>query len=144
MKKLKIVIIVVVVGGLAAAGIGKYFFDKKTVGLEEAKADFTLTCDSVFNSFYTNKAEANKKFIGKTIQLDGVVSSVDTSNGNVSVIYKVNNEMGNVVCRMDSTDAPKVNVKEGQSLSLKGECTGYEDDMLIEVSFNRCVLVNKK
>ena len=143
MKKLKIVIIVLVVGGLAAAGIGKYFFDKKPEGLGDKKPDFTMTCDAVFNEFVANKDAATKKYLGKTILLDGEIESVEKDSSNVSVIYKTTGGQGNVVCRMDSTDALKVTAASGKKLQLKGECTGYEDDLIVELSFNRCVLVKK-
>lgn len=143
MKKIKIVIVVLVVFGLVAAGIGVYFFDKKTEGLESSKADFTLTCDTIFSEFVKDKTSATKKYLGKTIQLEGVVGSVEKDGNNVSVIYKTEGEQGNVVCRMDSIDAPKLNAVEGQKFKLKCECTGYEDDLLVELSFNRCVLIKE-
>lgn len=140
MKKYKVVIIVLVVLGIIGALVGKYYFDKKPEGLGDKKPDFTMSCDSIFNEFVTNKDVANKKYLGKTVLLDGVVESVEKDSTNVSVIFKTSGGQGNVVCRMDSTDAMKVNVNGGQKLQLKGECTMYEDDLLIELSFNRCVM----
>jgi hypothetical protein len=143
MKKIKVIIVILIVVGLVVAGIGKYFIDKKTVGLEHSKVDFTISCDSIFNEFTTDKTKATQKYLGKTVLLNGIVSSVEKDGNNVSVMYRTLGGQGNVVCRMDSLDAPKLKAAEGQNLRLKGECTGYEDDLLVELSFNRCVLINE-
>ena len=138
MKKIKIVILVLVIGGLAAAGIGKYFFDKKVEGVVELKSDFAMSCDSIYNEFSNDEPAANKKYIGKIIEVNGNVHAIEKDNANVSVMLSTSEGMGFVVCRLDSTEALNFIGSEGQSLKIKGECVGY---MMPDVNISRCVVI---
>lgn len=138
MKKIKVVLIVLVVFGLIAAGVGKYFFDKKVVGVVEMKSDFILSSDSIYVAFSEDESAANKKYIGKIVEVNGSIHSIEKDNANVSVMLSTNQGMGFVVCRLDSAEALTFKGTEGQRLNVKGECVGY---MMPDVNISRCVVV---
>jgi hypothetical protein len=138
MKKIKIVIVVLVIGGLAAAGIGKYFFDKKVEGVSEVKAEFTMSCDSIYNAFSNDEIAANKIYIGKIVEVSGKVHTIEKDMANVSIMLSTTEGMGFVICRLDSAAALTFKGVEGQNLKLKGECVGY---MMPDVNISRCVIV---
>ena len=144
MKKIKIVIVVILV--FAVGGIIAYnFVNKNEEGLDSVKADYTMSCDSIYEEFKSNKEKASQKFLGKTIILNGEVNSVDNAGKNVTVVYKINTGEAIVRCALDSLNAPLLKTAPGEKLVLKGEYVGYEDDLMFvstpEINFNRCVIV---
>lgn len=138
MKRIKIVLIVLVIGGLVAAGLGKYFFDKKVEGVVDVKAEFSLTCDSLYIAFSNDEVAANKKYIGKIVEVTGKVQTVEKGMGYVSVLLNTNEAMGFIICRLDSLEAQTFAGVEGQNLKIKGECVGY---MMPDVNIARCVVI---
>ena len=97
-----------------------------------------MSCDSIYNEFSNDEPAANKKYIGKIIEVNGNVHAIEKDNANVSVMLSTSEGMGFVVCRLDSTEALNFIGSEGQSLKIKGECVGY---MMPDVNISRCVVV---
>lgn len=146
MKKIKIVSILILV--LAVCGFIFYkIINKNEEGLDSVTADYTMSCDSIYQEFKSNKETASQKFLGKTIILSGVVNNIEKIENNVNVVYKVNSGEAVVSCTLDSLNAPKLKTAQGEKLVLKGEYVGYEDDLMFveipEIKFNRCVIINK-
>jgi hypothetical protein len=136
MKVLKIVLVIAIIGALA----GYYVYNKPVSGLEDATPAFTMKADELFTAFESDETGANKKYIGKIIQVSGTVQSVNhEQDGNTSVTLQTAGGMFGVICRMDSLNTNIQGIANGQSVSMKGECTG----MLMDVVLVRCVNVKK-
>jgi uncharacterized protein (DUF1330 family) len=154
MKNIKTIIVTVIfiLALVALIGGGVYYIVKNIifkdeVSLAEKTADYSMSCDSIYQEFKSNKETASQKFLGKTIILSGVVNNIEKIENNVNVVYKVNSGEAVVSCTLDSLNAPKLKTAQGEKLVLKGEYVGYEDDLMFveipEIKFNRCVIVNK-
>jgi uncharacterized protein (DUF1330 family) len=146
MKKINIVVILILV--FAVGGFFVYQYVNQNVeGLESVEADYTMSCDSIYQEFKSDKGKASQKFLGKAIILSGEVNSVENAGNNVTVVYKIKSGEAIIRCALDSLNAPKLKTAQGQTLVLKGEYVGYEDDVMFvetpEINFNRCVIVTK-
>lgn len=124
---------------LLAIAAGWYGLSEYQRGHEEMagqEADFVVATDQILAEFKADHAAANQKYLGKIVQLSGVVSSVkklDDGGTNVVLTEGAN-------CSF----LEEVTMAEGSQVAIKGECTGFmEEEMLdlLEVNLTRCAIV---
>jgi hypothetical protein len=145
---LKKIILVLVAVVLIVTGIFIYReYNRKNADLRSMKPSFTLEAGELIAAFEKDSASANRKYINKVVQTSGAVKTIDT-NGNPVVIALGNpGEMSSVLCSMDSAYAAEYrNIREGETISIKGMCIGGETQDLFgtDVKLNRCVILLKK
>lgn len=128
MKKTKLILILLV----SAAVIGSayawlFIWNKPQMNIENKEAVRIAAVD-LFNEYSTNEANANATYIDKIVEVTGVVNSVSkNSEGKTVVMLKTNDEMFGVNCTLEKN----VVIKEGETVSLKGICTGYLTDVVL-------------
>ncbi len=131
----KLIIIVLIIFGSAVA-YGFYLFNKPHQGIANKEAVFTLDSKKLFNEFDQDETGANKKYLGKVVCVYGKVTekAVD-SKGTFSLILE-GGDMAGVGCQFDKSILKDVqNFKKGQTIRVKGKCTG----MLMDVVLVDCV-----
>ena len=83
------------------------------------------------NTYLNDSATANKQYTGKVIEVYGSVGTIDTSNSNIAINMKTDTISNGVIsCSMEKgTNMLKEmqGVKLGDSIRVKGLCTGYID-----------------
>ncbi len=132
----KIVLIVFVVGILAAGGFAVYLFMKPHRDVSKEKG-VQLSAQALFDAFKANETEANAKYLDKAIELSGEVLEVSTNqDGKTVVNFKTNDPLFVINCTFK--DQPG-QLQPGQSITFKGICTGYIPDANIVI--NEGVLV---
>ncbi|WAC03185.1 hypothetical protein N7U66_06230 [Lacinutrix neustonica] len=95
--------------------------------IEEETVAFSLNADDLINAFQNNSTLAESKFLNQTIQINGDVSEINTSNLTLNdVIFCSFNADNNL-------QKTELNTK----ISIKGRCIGY-DDLLEQVKFDQC------
>ena len=141
MKKKKIIItilIVVVVGAIVVVTNFGFFMDlgmkmtsnMKHRDISKEQAAFTVTSDALAKEFTANKDEAHKKYVNKSILVEGNITNVD---GNTVSLDKI-------ACKIDSTEVPKLkDLKTGTKVKLQGLYVGY-DDLMDEINISQCVV----
>lgn len=135
MKKILIAILLISTAGIAT---GYYLYNKPAKGIESVKADVTIDAPTLFSSYENDETTSNQKFLGKVVEVEGVVQNMNClRDGNSSITLKTNNEMFGVICNLDSLHAKDVIYKEGEKAKLKGVCTG----MLMDVVLIKCIPV---
>jgi len=116
--------------------------------LSEVEPAIKISAHDISSSFAQSDSLSNSKFLGKVIEIEGVVKNIEMPDSNISVIIiSGNNEMSSVRCTMDSSLHSKaISIDIGTAATLKGICTGYNADELLgsDVLMNRCVIVNRK
>ena len=139
-KAIKYILLLVLAGGLIGGGAFYYMYNKPHQNIEEAPPEATLSVGELFAAFESDEDAANKKYLGKIVQISGVVSQIQTSGeGMVNVILTDEMGMASVNCTIHPGHE-----KEAKALSvdakarLKGKCTGFS---LFDVSMDRCVVV---
>ncbi len=132
----KIILIVFVVGVLAAAGFAVYVFMKPHRDVSKEQG-VQLSAQALFDAFKANETEANAKYLDKAIELSGEVLEVSTNqDGKTVVNFKTNDPLFVINCTFK--DQPG-QLQPGQNITFKGICTGYIPDANIVI--NEGVLV---
>ncbi len=126
--------IIILVLLLAVLGICRIYKPHQNVSGEDAAA--RLTAVELFHEFQSDENTANKKWVGKVIEVSGTVSSVNESSGYVSISLKTTGD-GGVNCSVLKNDLdPGDKFKTGDSVTIKGKCTGF----LMDVNLVDCVI----
>lgn len=139
-KYLKIVLALLVIGGVGSIYVYKNIYNKPHVNINNSQVDFIVTPDELIDDFKDNEQEANKKYLDKIIQINGVVHKIDMTNGLSTLTFKNGNSLESVICNMDPGENEKISKLEtGETIQAKGICTGY----LLDVVIVRAVLVDQ-
>lgn len=128
-----------IIGGvlfLLIIGWGFYKYNKPHTGIADKKTDYTLAATDLFNSFQKSESAANQKYLGKVVEVKGIISVIQTGSGNTNILMEAS-PIGGVNCSFSNTGGQTFKtLKKGDSLNIKGRCTGY----LMDVNLVDCVL----
>lgn len=131
MKKWLISASVLLLAGVAAF---YYVMNKPHRSVMDEKG-VTVTAESLFQSFQENETAANEKFLNKVLEVGGKVKSTETNTDSRTVIVlETSDPMFGINCTLES----EARVKEGDEVVIKGICTGYLADVVI----NQGILIN--
>lgn len=112
-------------------------YNRKSADLVNTKPAFIVTASNLVSDFETDEAAANKKFLGKVIQVNGVLASADYSQDTL-INITLGDGLHRVGCQFDKRHSAGIEkLQEMHTISVKGICTGY----LMDVELNRCVIV---
>lgn len=104
-----------------------YIWNKPQLNVEDSKA-VKVTAAALFSEYSSNEKEANSKYIDKVVEVTGEINSVSkNSEGKTVVLLKTDDLMFGVNCTLEQA----ADVKAGESISLKGICTGYLTDVVL-------------
>lgn len=133
-------IIAILAVGLVSFAVGIFFWTKPVASLENSKADITVTAAKLMADFESDEAAANEMYLDKVVEVSGVVSEVKSSETGVTVILESESMMGGVTCgfKEGSLSLAELSQEVGSSMKIKGQCTGYLMDVILE----RCVPVD--
>lgn len=137
MKKRYYVLALVVL--LGVIGAGAYFqYNKPARNLAEEKADLSVPATELYRQFSENEAQANQQYLDKVVLVKGTIKSFAPDNkGGLNLALASGSEMGDVTCEFAPGSAPEIStLKQGQPVTVKGQCTGYLTDVLLV----KCVL----
>lgn len=130
MKKNRIVLIVIVLGVLAF-GLYSYLYQgHRDISSEEGS--YSVTAISLFDEFKKDETKSNQKYLDKTIEIYGKISSVDLSTN----VIVVDEKLVTVFKEKITSD-----IKTGTEIKIKGRFLGY-DELLEELKMDQCVIVN--
>lgn len=134
----RIILLIVLIGGLIGLGIGMYMFQKPHDNLSDLKADYSLAATELFHEYETDETQANQRYLDKVIQIEGTLAEIsETGEGDAVLFLRPDDAMFGVSCAFSGADAQRaLALSEGSSLSIKGVCTG----MNLDVNLVRCVI----
>lgn len=122
---LGILCVIVSVAGI----IGWRLYHKSRPSLNEAPPDVTITATELYKAFSQNEQEANQKFLNKVILVSGTVTNATRDGNENSIGLSAGKDaMGEINCLLKGTPLLP---KTGETLSLKGRCTGYLMDVML-------------
>lgn len=122
-----ILIAVVLIGGTGAV-IGYKMINKPHRNVETATA-VTVTAVKIAGDYEANEAEANKQYLDKVIEVTGVISGVSKNQKAETVIALTGSDMSGLLCTIEGTFEKEFKI--GDSITLKGICTGYLTDVIL-------------
>ena len=126
-----IILIILAIGILIGLGYAYYGFNKTHSDMENLKPIATLKASELFDQFSQNESKANKKYVGKIVEVIGTVYSIEDGNQNdLNILLMEDGEMFGVSCNARKTEM-NVDLKEGDSVRIKGECSGFLSDVVL-------------
>ena len=121
---------------IAGAGIAGYKMYNKPHRSAASETAVALTAMRLASEYEKDEAIANKKYLDKAVQVSGTVSEVSFNQQNKPVIVLLGADMSGVQCTLQENAG---NIKKGDSVTIKGFCTGYLTDVILD----RCILNGK-
>ena len=127
-KKRKIVLLTM----LPVLGVGVWLgmqeYNRTNKDLSKVKAELKISATNIINEYESNDSIANKKYLGKIIEIIGNVKKIESDEaGYYTIVLGESNILPSVRCSMDTSykeDAAKVT--EGSSVIIRGACTGLK------------------
>lgn len=142
-KAIIIAILVIVVIG---AWLAYKEYNRTNENLAQVAAAATTDAASLLRAFESDSAAANRQYLGKVVAVTGPVKAVEREEGAATIVLGEAGTMSSVRCSMDTTELTNIaSIKEGQRVTVKGYCTGFNQDDLLgsDVLLNRCVVESK-
>jgi hypothetical protein len=122
--------------------IYKFYINKPHPDYAKEIPVFTLKADELYNEFKNNQKQAEAKYNGKIIEINGKIKNIETKDSLIIVVFSFSSdEFGDegIRCTLLDEFKDKVSkVKENEYLAVKGLCTGYNStDVILE----KCSLI---
>ena len=124
---------------IALAGIlaALYMFNLKHTDMAKAKPDYIISATQLQKEFEDNETAASTKFINKIIEVTGIIASVKPAeNNSVNVTLVSGSDLSAVICTFSAIADPS-RLQTGSEITLRGECSGY----LMDVLLNNCAMI---
>jgi hypothetical protein len=118
--------------------IAYYLYTKPVDSLENEKPSATLSADSIFQLYDQNEMKTNELYLNKVISVSGKIQNILTDTSGVAFTLQTSSGLFGVTCKMDDTNLDVSQFSEGQTVKIKGLCTGY----LMDVILIRCIVEN--
>jgi hypothetical protein len=122
------ILILGIIGAFAAYKI----YNKPHVNVGEASADLRISADKILNDFILDETRANETYLEKIIEVTGVISDVKKEREKGIIALKTTDDFGSVLVHLSEEATKKISsLKVGQTIVLKGICTGYLMDVIL-------------
>ncbi|MDQ1267175.1 MAG: hypothetical protein QG635_2329 [Bacteroidota bacterium] len=147
MKKKNILfsLLIVVAVGIIGGGIGFYYYMKPVKNYAASEADIIIGARELIAEFAKNETAANLKYVSgnKTIQVSGRIGDIrQNDNGTETIVIEAGSPDETVSCTLIKYKAAAaVKYKAGSAITIKGQCTGYQELISKEVIMIRCGIV---
>lgn len=128
----KNIIIAILLLGIIGAFIAYKMYNKPHVDVAETSADITIEASDILNEFSTDETTANGKYLEKIVAVKGDISDTKIEKDKGIITLKTNDDFGSVLCHLSEASTKKMNnLKIGQTITVKGICTGYLMDVIL-------------
>jgi hypothetical protein len=137
---------------LVVTGGSWYIYKEYTrthTDLINVRADIKISAADMIKEYETNDSAANKKYLGKIVELAGNIKDVKKDeSGFYNVVLGDMTSLSSVRCSIDTVHQPDAaRLAIGSSTIVRGACTGFNKDEMglgSDVILNRCVIIEKK
>jgi len=140
-KKFLIAIAILVAIGIAAVW---YIFTETFTDTAIEKAAFTVTAHLFIKEFETDLVKSNKKYTEQIITVNGRIDAIENADTTVNIKMADSTTGSYAIFAFQQKDMAKVKqLKEGDSVSIKGSCSGgaYSDILQMHfINFKRCAV----
>lgn len=131
LKKIGILILVLILVGI---GIVTYLWNKPAPKAENQNA-LKIEAKTLYNDYSKNSKHADSLYLGKWLEVNGSVQSVDTNqDGQKILILETGDLMSAVMCVMRDKNTTS---EKGKNIIIRGKCTGLVNDVVV----NDCILI---
>jgi hypothetical protein len=135
-KKIGIAVLILL---LIAAFVTYNTYNKPHVNVGETSSDIAITAAEILNDFTVDETSANAIYLEKIIEVAGVISDIKVERKKGIITLKTNDDFGSVLGHLSDGATNNIStLKIGQTVILKGICTGY----LMDVILVKCEIIN--
>ncbi|PQJ81388.1 OB-fold protein [Polaribacter glomeratus] len=135
-KKIGIAVLILL---LIVAFVAYNMYNKPHVNVSETSSDITITAAEILNDFTADETSANAIYLEKIIEVTGVISDIKVERQKGIITLKTNDDFGSVLSNLSDEATKDISsLKVGQTVTLKGICTGY----LMDVILVKCEIIN--
>jgi tRNA_anti-like len=131
---------------LAGGGAVWYIFNEKFTDTSERTAVFTVNAIDLIHEFQQSDSLANKKYAEKIITVNGRISELEAADTTINVKMIDTLTDAYIIFAFQQQHLKEAKqLKEGDSVSIKGSCSGGTYSEILEtefITFKRCA-VNK-
>ena len=124
--KNKLIIVLLLILGICFIGYKYLFHGHRDIAGEDAQ--YSVSANKIAEEFKTNEKGSTQKYLNKTIEVQGKVTSIEDS----AIV------VDNISCGLKTPDK---GIKLNQQVRIKGRCTGY-DDLFGQVKLDECSINN--
>jgi tRNA_anti-like len=132
--------ILLIIGGIAAW----YILTEKFEDTTKQKTAFSVNAMDFIKEFQTNDSLANKKYIEKIIVVTGRVSETENADSTVNIKMIDSITESYIIFAFQQQNAAEAKtLKAGDSISIKGSCSGGVYSEILEtefITFKRCII----
>ena len=129
MKNKKIILgLIALIAIIAMISYNYIYKDHRDIKSE--KAAYTVKAASFIKEFQLNEAEATTKYLNKTIEIEGTLSSIDEN----SVVLE---EL--IFFALNKNETPPTTDKLAAIIRIKARCIGY-DNLLEEIKLDQATI----
>ena len=136
-KKYKFFVLftLIILGTGATYGYNEY--NRLTPNTHHLKPLFKINAEEFLKQFEANDSEAMTRYVDKIISVRGIVGYTNVTDTTATVFLNGPGSLASIICEFqkDSNKEPQ-NLKKGDSVRIKGICSGY----LMDVIMVRCVM----
>jgi DNA/RNA endonuclease YhcR with UshA esterase domain len=130
--KIKKIIIGVLIFGIVGVFVAYKMYNKPHIIVSETTADISISANKIVADFSADETAANSKYLEKIIEVKGLISETKIEKGKGIITLKTNDDFGSVLCHLSAESTKQMEaLKEGQTITLKGICTGYLMDVIL-------------
>ncbi len=120
--------------------VGYLTYNKPHRKVENTQAEFALSVSEIMNEFQANNQKASEKYIDKVIIVKGIVQSVSIGENTANIFLADDGDFFGVNCSFTGAYALAARaVVKGDFVSIKGECKGFIDDVIM----NNCIMTGE-
>jgi hypothetical protein len=137
-KLLWFTIAILMVGLVSGISVWLFVFKKSDISVASRSVQVEITVDELVRLFETDESKANNEFLDKVILVVGKVESVNADSLGASIYLIDSDELAGVICNFSSGVVDINTISKGQMLKVKGLCSGF----LMDVVLNKCSVVD--
>ncbi len=94
-----------------------------------SESSIKISATELFRSYESDEATANGLYLDKVVEITGKIAEITTNQEMIPIVaLETENPMFGIRCTMVG---PTINAKPGDSVTIKGICTGYLSDVVI-------------
>lgn len=141
---LKKILIAILVFVIVSVGVVWFVFTDTYSDTAKEKSAFTVSVASLIKEFEEDLAVANNKYTEQVITVNGRVGEIENADATINIKMIDTTSGSYAIFTFQAKDMDKVKqVKEGDSLSIKGSCSGGAYSDILEthfINFKRCAI----
>jgi hypothetical protein len=135
---MKKILLFLLVCGVIGGSIGVYMYNKPVADTNDLDAEFSVDAPALFDEFFNDETAANARYLGKIIEVKGVIQLIKTENNVLTVFMFTNDEIFGINCGLSAGQEKAISkYKKNDKLTLRGDCAGYDMDVVL----TRCVII---